>query len=107
MTGVQLPDRELDGTDLAAILASESAPSPHAQLNWVYGNSWVISEVHWKILGDAKGDSLALYDLNKDPAEQHNVAAENREITSYLIGRHNEWIRKVMQDANANGYNDG
>ena len=103
-TGATLPPRELDGANLATVLASGTTPSPHPQLHWVYGNYWVVREAHWKILGDVSDDSLALYDLTKDPGEQHDVSSQNREVTSYLIGRHNEWIRSTMQEASANGY---
>ncbi|HJP29681.1 MAG TPA: sulfatase-like hydrolase/transferase [Candidatus Latescibacteria bacterium] len=105
LTGAPLPRVHVDGVNLADVLGNRTAASPHAQLNWAYGNEWVVREAHWKILGDAADDSLALYDLAQDPGETTDLASLNREITSYLIGRHNEWIRDIMQDANANGYN--
>ena len=104
LTGASLPTSEMDGVNLATVLSSGAAPSPHPQLHWVYGNNWVVREAHWKILGDVSDDSLALYDVSHDPGEQHDVSAQNRDVTSYLIGRHNEWIRETMQEASANGY---
>ena len=103
-TGAQLPQRELDGVNLARVLASAATQSPHLHLNWVYGNSWVVREAHWKILGDVSDDSVALYNLYDDPGEHRDVASLNRDMTSYLIGRHNEWIRATMKDAKAKGY---
>ena len=104
LTGAQLPDKDLDGVNLAPVLARSEEPSPHPQLHWVYGNSWVVRDAQWKILGDVSNDTLALYDLTKDPGEQQDLASRNREVTSHLIGRHNEWIRHTMPEASANGY---
>lgn len=98
------PPVTLDGKDLSAVLARSAAPPPHGQLNWVYGNSWAIREANWKVLGNVKDDSVALYDLNLDPGESRNVAGANREVIAHLIGRHNAWIRATLQDAKANGY---
>jgi hypothetical protein len=64
----------------------------------------VVREAHWKILGDVSDDSVALYNLSEDPGERRDVASLNRDMTSYLIGRHNEWIRATMKDAKAQGY---
>jgi arylsulfatase A-like enzyme len=104
MTGAPLPSRELDGASLVGVLASAGAPSPHGQLHWVYDNSWVVLEGNWKILGDVSDDSLALYNLAQDPAERYNVASANREIATYLIGRHNEWIRGIKKEAGSKSF---
>ena len=71
----------------------------------MYDNYWAIREAHWKLLGDVgEGPSLALYNLTNDPGEQQNLATQNKDVTTYLLGRHNDWIRSIMQDAKANGY---
>lgn len=106
LTGAELPQRELDGVNLARVLASGTAQSPHLNLNWVYGNYWVVREAYWKILGDVSDDTVALYNLNDDPGEQHDMSYLNQDMTNYLIGRHNEWIRFTMADAKAKGYGD-
>ncbi len=104
MTGAALPSRELDGASLAGVLASAGAPSPHGQLHWVYDKSWAVLEGNWKILGDVSDDSLALFNLAQDPAERHNVASSNKEIATYLIGRHNEWIRSIKKEASSKAF---
>jgi len=60
---------------------------------------YVIEDGRWKLLfsfrpypaGDGSRSRFSLYDLEKDPGEQQNVIAENREIARRLIGRLVSW----------------
>ena len=98
LTGAVLPEKKIDGKDLGALLRGEAgAKSPHESLVFYYGNhelqalrsgKWKLILPHlYRTIEKAGADGshgkhgrasagLELYDLEKDPGETTDVAAE-------------------------------
>lgn len=79
-------ERQLDGRDVWPVLA-EGASSPHTELLLNASDSWAgLLAGRWKLVlrtddADAKPE---LYDLETDPNEEHDVAAEHPVVTQRL-----------------------
>jgi arylsulfatase A len=84
-------------------------PLPERTLFWdLYGKQAALNG-RWKLVGtlpnhrgdfvraaaDAAAGEFELYDLESDPAEQHNVAAGQPEIYRDLKSQHVEWLKHV------------
>lgn len=114
--GVELPARNgpftLKGTSLLAHLRSGGmTPLPDRYLFWdLYGE---VGALHgrWKLVGrisnhhgkydqavrEAEGATFALYDLDADVAEAHDLAATHPEIYRDLKARHLDWLRQFAR----------
>jgi arylsulfatase A-like enzyme len=99
IAGVELPkDAAFDGEDLSAVLLGSSRVRARP-LFWEYGrntNSFdyprgadrspnvAMREGNWKLLVNADGRDLQLYDLKSDPKETTNVVAASPEVAARL-----------------------
>lgn len=91
------PELHADGQDLTPILQGDSA-TPR-QLFWHYphyhGSSWkpgaAIRDENWKLIEFYETDDVELYDLEKDPGEQNNLAGDRRTVTSLLRTKLRNW----------------
>jgi len=105
LCNVPLPDHPLDGRDLTAVLNSADAPSPHPWFHWQLNNQWAVRQGHWKLLQNARHfpepgkkatiQEPLLYNLQADPAEQHNRAEDHPEIVARLSKLHEEWEVRI------------
>jgi arylsulfatase A-like enzyme len=99
--GVEPPPRKLDGKSLAALLASNDAPSPHPVLHWQTGNQWAVHDGDWKLAINAQGldpaDKTFLANLAADVGETKNLAAEKPEIVARLKALHEAWAKEVTE----------
>jgi len=101
LCGVAPPPRKLDGKSLAAMLASNDAPSPHPVLHWQTGNQWAVRDGDWKLIVNAQGldpgDKTFLANLAADVGETKNLASEQPEIVSRLTALHEAWAKEVLE----------
>lgn len=103
LCGIALPGRKLDGASLVPVLRSADAPSPHESLHWMVGSDpqraqWAVRRGGWKLIGNPVDTSngreqpelpaLFLSNLERDPAEMHNLAAEHPDVVEQLRGIH-------------------
>ena len=81
----------------------------------LYRDRWAILDGDWKLVrspdpegpsarqiiyaGDSADAKPALFNLKKDPAEQHNVAQQNTAIVERLSRLYEEWRREVRREA--------
>ena len=82
--GVQVPERRIDGENIASVIASAEAASPHEVLHWQHGNQWAVRDGEWKLVfngpaTDYKGrqlpaEKLFLSNLTEDVTETKNLA---------------------------------
>jgi arylsulfatase A len=95
LCGVSLSKSELNGRSLVPVLRSAAAPSPHEFLQWRLGDQWAVRQGPWKLLHNpndgADAHKLAaaekhwfLANINEDPGERTNVAAQHPEIVEPL-----------------------
>jgi arylsulfatase A len=117
LTGATLPDHTIDGKDIWPLMAGEpGAKSPHEA--FFYYRGWALQAVRsgkWKLhlphsyatLADRPGGtggipakyeqaniSIALFDLENDIGEQHNVASEHSDVVERLT----QMAEKMRQD---------
>lgn len=112
LTGVPLPQRQLDGRSLAPLLKSGTGVSPHDYTfhQWNRGHSVVQSvagdpelKASWAIR-NAQGQKLLmtgeLYDLSKDPGETQDIAALNPAVVRDLRAHMEDWFADVTRGQN-------
>ena len=106
LCGVTLPERTFDGKNLAGVLRSADAPSPHGVFHWQIGDQWAVRDGVWKLLNNASDsfppgktrvDKVFLANLAKDPTESKNFAAEESAIVHRLTALHNQWLAELAK----------
>jgi len=92
-------DRTIDGRDLAPILRDADARSPHDALLYYWMDQLEAVRVgRWKVHYAKHGaERTELYDLEADPAETTDVAADHPEVLAELA-RHAEAARASLGD---------
>jgi arylsulfatase A len=99
--GVAPVEHALTGRSLLEVIADVDAPSPHGALHWESGGQWAVREGRWKLIRDPYDTSsdehqrlegLHLFDLEADPGERRNLAAERADLVERLAGLHRAWV---------------
>ena len=84
------PPKDIDGISiLPELLGANVAGHPQAQheyLYWELGGQTAVRMGNWKAVRPKANQPWELYDLSKDIAEEHNVAAANPEVMAKLAG---------------------
>jgi arylsulfatase A-like enzyme len=86
--GIDRPEG-LDGVSLWPLLTGRGAPADRQLVaeNSLYGDQRrAIVEWPYKLIVDVENPDVALYDLERDPAELENLAASKPEVTERLAG---------------------
>ena len=108
LCGLDFPDHYLDGKSLRAVIL-DNAETPHESWYWQLGKGdraqWVVREGNWKLLGNpqdrsntaalTKSDNPFLANLDDDPGELRNVAAEHRDIVNRLRALRQKYVDSV------------
>ncbi len=109
---VPLPERKIDGKNIADVIHSADAKSPHNVFHWQSGGSrngprWAVRQGDWKLLGnpqDTSGkaplgssDQLFLVNLGEDVSEMKNIAADHPDVVKRLKQLHDAWAKEVQQ----------
>lgn len=111
LCGATLPKNfQPDGEDMSAALQGQS-PTRKKALFWEYGRNptsfaypqdayhrspnVAARDGHWKLLVNANGRDPQLFDLSKDPREEHNLAADQREIAARLTEAALQWRKSL------------
>ncbi len=99
VAGVPLPaDRQIDGRDMSRLLCGERDPERPERFLMHYPHQphrsnhfSLLRQGRWKLVyhyfptDDSDGRHVQLFDLEVDPAEQHNVAAEHPERSQRML----------------------
>jgi len=92
--GVDLPgDRKIDGVDLVPHVLGEVERAPHDRLFWRTGGYEVVLADGWKLQVSEPPGKVWLFNMAKDPTEQHNLADKEPERVAALkklLAAHNE-----------------
>jgi arylsulfatase A-like enzyme len=110
IAGVEPPkDVAFDGENRSGVLLGRPAVRARP-LYWEYGRNTksfayprgadrspnvAMREADWKLLVNANGTDLQLYDLKSDPKETTNVASVNPEVASRLKEKALAWRRAL------------
>ena len=109
LCGIDTLPANLDGKDLAGVLQSDTAPSPHESLIWHVKDGspdpqWAVREGDWKLVFSPRDTSDGrnvkniegpfLVNLADDPGETANLAETHPDIVARLTGIHEEWLAR-------------
>jgi arylsulfatase A-like enzyme len=103
---VRLHEPDIDGKNIAPVIESADAVSPHDILHWETRNHWAVRQGDWKLVynGPAteyKGRKIPnakdfLSNLAEDVTETRNLADEHPEIVERLTDIHNRWLKRAQ-----------
>ncbi len=84
--GAAMPaDRKMDGVDLLPFVRGEADGVPHETLFWTQDHYRVVRHRGWKLQRNGPDDEFVwLFDLENDPTEQRNLAAERPDKVAEL-----------------------
>jgi arylsulfatase A-like enzyme len=103
--GLALPvDASLDGIDLTSLLANPSGRLDRDALFFHYPHYYhappstpagAVRAGRWKLIEYFDDQRVELYDLDRDPGEQQDLASEQRDLADALRQRLHDWRRSV------------
>lgn len=99
LTGVEIAkDRPLDGVNLLPYLTGEDSGRPHKNLFWLKwdADESAVRQEDDKLVVLPELDSVALYDLNSDIAEQDNRAKDKPVIAKRLQTELDAWKNQMI-----------
>jgi arylsulfatase A len=106
LIGADTASPELDGRSVTALLRGE--PQPERDLTWSYNDQRSVRRGRWKLvrnpsetLGEPSASGDVLFDLDQDPYEEHDLAAEQPERVAELGKVLREWEHSLQQWRNA------
>lgn len=105
---------KVDGKSLIPVILDNKTESQHNIFHWQTGNyddnkaQWVVRQGPWKLIGNAREpsstgkkinvDPLFLVNLDKDVAEQNNLASSNPQKLTELLELHKSWLKSVRSE---------
>ena len=90
MTGLPVPEVNLDGLDMSRVLTAD-APTPHANLYWNnFDGTWAVAQGNWKLYRE--GGISGLYDVIADPGEAKDLAAADPARVDSLTRLHERLV---------------
>ena len=90
LAGGKISPKETDGVDILPYLRGDNNANPHESMLWRFTISGGIRKGNWKLI--RLPDRLPLlFNLDKDPSEQHNVASENWDLVESLLKELGDW----------------
>ncbi len=97
IAGAKLPrDRVIDGRDPTAALTGRG-PSPHEALYFQFGRYGAMRRGRWKIVRARPDGPFALYDLQSDPGETTDLAAEKPGLVAQMRRDWQGWLAEVRR----------
>lgn len=105
--GVPLPKRKIDGKNIAGVIESPQATSPHDLVHWETrgGKHWAVRQGRWKLVhgGPATKDQgrdlpaakTFLSDMTQDVTETKNLADQHPDKVERLTQLHRQWTEEV------------
>jgi arylsulfatase A-like enzyme len=93
------PPEHIDGIDLMPYLLGEKTSDVHKHLFWLNNDPTdaprrhlvAVRSENWRLYRYEETDPWQLFDLEKDPCEEENVANQFPEIVEQLADKHEEW----------------
>ncbi|NWG45302.1 MAG: sulfatase-like hydrolase/transferase [Alphaproteobacteria bacterium] len=88
-------DKPLDGVNLLTRLTGEESADPHEHLFWRAGDTFAVRSGAWKlwrVITPAGGPPATfLFNLEEDPSERNNLAAEHPDVVERLAAAFGAW----------------
>lgn len=88
----------LDGVDLSPYLTGAAGGSPHDALYWraLGGQGWAVRNRRYKLMRRSATGQIHLFDLEADPNERRDVAAERPEVARELRELYERWNAQMV-----------
>jgi arylsulfatase A-like enzyme len=94
--GAPMPtDKKYDSVNLLPYLTGEKTGAPHERLFWRNGELRAVREGNWKLVRQ-KGKPDELYDLGKDIAEAHDLAATRTAEVARIGAALETWDQELI-----------
>ena len=77
-------DRVMDGVNLLPHLGANGPQQPERALFWRDGSYRAVQEQGWKLIVSERPARQWLFNLDRDPTEQHNLAAQQPDRIAHL-----------------------
>jgi arylsulfatase A len=108
IAGAKVPERKLDGADLAPVFAAKPVRRPHPlywQYDYAVSRPWVVSlrEGPWKLLADADLVRFELYNLAEDVGEKKDLIDEHPERVRQMAAI----MKRLHEEIRAEGAKSG
>ena len=101
-TGSKMPDVKFDGYDISnSLIKGDNSPRtimPYyymGKLQAFRSGNWKIHFITSSLAGQVKLSSPELYDLNKDPKEEVNIADQHKDIVEKLTTQANDYHKSL------------
>ncbi len=103
LTGVEINAADFEGEDVSATWLGQATHTRTKPLLWKTsspGGQAVIREGQWKLFHPIRknGGEFELYDIATDPAEAHNLVAEQPEVLARLKTRLEAWVATLPKE---------
>jgi len=103
LSGGDPSEYKLDGIDIMPVLC-ESAPSPHSEIFWEMDRQTAVRQGKYKLVlngvlveNGPVTEEVFLSDLEADPGERHNLAAERPELAARLCAIAEKWRQELEE----------
>lgn len=95
-TGIATPkDKAFDGVNLLPTLKGGAADDLKKRtLFWRFNQFWAIRSGDWKLVFPERGETVQLFDLSKDIAEEKDVSAAHPDVVKRLTAEWKAWDEK-------------
>ena len=95
--GVPPPSQELHGISLLPLLEG-GALTRQEPLHWENQHNMGVRQGHWKLVHQYWTEAPALYRIDRDLIEQHDLAGKHPEVVSRLQKAHHAWRAQYYPD---------
>ncbi len=96
--GGSIPNEwNIDGINLLPYLRGEIEGIPHDALFWRFGDQWAVRRGNWKLVKDNSLATPALYNLEDDIHEQHDLSADNPTVVKELRSLYEQWNSELKE----------
>jgi len=96
LAGAAIPSgHDIDGIDLMPHL-KDNTKAVKRTLHWLHGDVWAIRQGEEKLIGKGK-NAQALFHLNNDIGERHNLLKEKPDQAERLRKQHQQWLETISE----------
>jgi arylsulfatase A-like enzyme len=90
--------KPLDGVDLTPFLTGAQKQAPHETLYWreIGGQGYALRQGRHKLVKRAAADRIELFDLETDPNERRDLAAQKPDVVAELKRLYERWNAQLM-----------
>jgi hypothetical protein len=92
----RLPEH-CEGNDLLPLLRGEQQPDPDVALFWHTYTSRIARWKQWRIVKFGEQTSWRLYDIEADPGETTDLAAQHVGVTAEMANRYHAWRSQMIE----------